>query len=71
MFDEVGMALNNLCRAVSGGVVVFFPSYAYEQAVVETWTESGRLGDIEVCPSFQVSVFVLTAYRNSNESSEK
>ncbi|EQC25734.1 hypothetical protein SDRG_16396 [Saprolegnia diclina VS20] len=39
--DEVGRILLNLVRIVPAGVVCFFPSYAYEQQIVNHWTANG------------------------------
>lgn len=37
ILHAIGHALMSLCREVPHGVVVFFPSYRYEQLVVEAW----------------------------------
>jgi len=39
--------LVNLCTIVPDGVVVFFPSYAYESQVFARWSESGLLARLE------------------------
>ncbi|EQC25735.1 hypothetical protein, variant [Saprolegnia diclina VS20] len=45
--DEVGRILLNLVRIVPAGVVCFFPSYAYEQQIVNHWTANGQLAALE------------------------
>ena len=39
--DELGRLVVNACTASPGGVVVFFPSFAYIEEVVRRWTTSG------------------------------
>ena len=41
--DEVGLSVCNLARVVPAGMVVFFPSYAYEEEALKRWGESGLL----------------------------
>ncbi|BDA42655.1 ATP-dependent DNA helicase DDX11 [Coccomyxa sp. Obi] len=41
--DEVGRLLTNICQAVPQGVVAFFPSFAYADAVYAHWQSSGAL----------------------------
>ena len=43
---NLGLALLNLCAIVPDGVVVFFPSYAYLDEVVQAWTASGLLAKL-------------------------
>jgi len=45
--DELGRALLNIVTMVPSGVVVFLPSYDYEQTVVKRLTATGQLGKIE------------------------
>ena len=40
MVTELGRALLNICTVVPGGVVVFFPSYAYLSSIVTAWSSS-------------------------------
>ncbi|KAF0697851.1 Aste57867_11491 [Aphanomyces stellatus] len=47
VMDEVGRIVTNLVRIVPGGVVVFFPSYSYENQVVTHWRNTGQLATIE------------------------
>lgn len=41
--DELGRIIQNLCNIVPDGIVIFFPSYAYEQQLYEHWKNSGVL----------------------------
>eukprot|EP01105_Mastigella_eilhardi_P001189 TRINITY_DN1147_c3_g1_i2.p1 TRINITY_DN1147_c3_g1~~TRINITY_DN1147_c3_g1_i2.p1 ORF type:complete len:736 (-),score=115.27 TRINITY_DN1147_c3_g1_i2:335-2422(-) len=43
---ELGRTLTNLCRIVPDGVVCFFPSYKYEDAVVSAWEQTGVTNSI-------------------------
>jgi len=45
--DELGRALFNIVTMVPCGVVVFLPSYDYEQTVVKRLTSTGQLSKIE------------------------
>ncbi|ETW02806.1 hypothetical protein, variant [Aphanomyces invadans] len=47
VMDEVGRIVLNLVRVVPGGLVVFFPSYSYENQVVQHWQSTGVLAAIE------------------------
>ncbi|XP_065186759.1 ATP-dependent DNA helicase DDX11-like isoform X1 [Sycon ciliatum] len=44
--DEIGRIVSNLCSLVPGGIVCFFPSYAYEQSIIDSWTKSGVMKTI-------------------------
>lgn len=46
--DETGRILCNLCNVVPGGVVCFFPSYAYQRQVHAHWDKSGLLARLAV-----------------------
>jgi chromosome transmission fidelity protein 1 len=48
MLQEVGMIVSNICQLVDGGVVVFFPSYAFEETFFEAWTATGVISSLEV-----------------------
>lgn len=39
--DELGRVLLNLCNIVPAGIVVFFPSYSYEDIVFKHLDKSG------------------------------
>jgi chromosome transmission fidelity protein 1 len=41
--DELGRIVLNYCNIVPDGVILFFPSYAYEQFVFDHWTRHGTL----------------------------
>ncbi len=41
MIDELGRVVANACQVAPGGVVVFFPSFAYADLVYQRWVESG------------------------------
>ncbi|RLO08065.1 hypothetical protein DYB28_002192 [Aphanomyces astaci] len=43
IMDEVGRIVLNLVRVVPGGVVVFFPSYSYENQVILHWKSTGAI----------------------------
>ena len=45
--DELGRVLSNICNIVPGGVVIFFPSYAYETKVYDHFEKTGVLNRIE------------------------
>lgn len=47
LIAELGEAVVELAQLVPDGVVVFFPSYAYEEEVVRAWTASGVLARLE------------------------
>ncbi|CEG48110.1 atp-dependent rna helicase ddx11-like protein 8-like [Plasmopara halstedii] len=47
MLDELGRILLNLSRIVPGGVVVFFPSYHFEEDAVRRWQETTMYDQIE------------------------
>jgi len=44
--DELGRLLVNVCSAAPGGVVVFFPSFAYIEQVHARWSSTGALGTL-------------------------
>lgn len=44
--DELGRILLNLSRVVPGGIVVFFPSYRFEELVVKRWRETKQFDEI-------------------------
>lgn len=46
MIDELGSLLVNVTRIIPGGIVCFFPSYEYEQAVSQRWKTTGVLGKL-------------------------
>lgn len=46
MIEELGRLVLNMCNLVPDGVVMFFPSYHYEQQVISTWETSGMLAKI-------------------------
>ncbi len=41
MVDELGRVVLNACAVSPGGVVVFFPSFAYADRVYDRWTSTG------------------------------
>ncbi len=43
MIDGLAMTLMNLCAVVPAGIVVFFPSYRHEEAVLARWAETKAL----------------------------
>ncbi|GAB5036393.1 atp-dependent rna helicase ddx11-like protein 8-like [Nannochloropsis oceanica] len=45
--DELGRLLLNVCTIIPGGVVVFFPSYGYEEMVVRRWRETGLMSKLQ------------------------
>ncbi|UYV63357.1 DDX11 [Cordylochernes scorpioides] len=46
LIQEVGRTISNLCNVVPGGIVVFFPSYDYEQQVFSQWEKDGLIKTI-------------------------
>ncbi|KYN03917.1 putative ATP-dependent RNA helicase DDX11 [Cyphomyrmex costatus] len=46
LLDELGRALLNLCNVVPAGIVVFFPSYNYEDTVFKHLNKSGIISKI-------------------------
>lgn len=46
LLDELGRALLNLCNIVPAGIVVFFPSYNYEDTVFKHLDKSGIVSKI-------------------------
>ncbi|XAR50639.1 RNA helicase [Bertholletia excelsa] len=46
MIDELGLLLCNLVMVVPEGIVVFFPSFDYEEQVYDAWKASGILARI-------------------------
>eukprot|EP00505_MAST-04D_sp_SCG-Rhode-Island_P001470 Stramenopile-MAST_4_protein_1470 len=44
--DELGVLLVELCGLVPKGLVVFFPSYGYQDTIIEHWKKSGTLARI-------------------------
>ncbi|XP_024882289.1 ATP-dependent DNA helicase DDX11 [Temnothorax curvispinosus] len=46
LLDELGRALLNLCNVVPAGIVVFFPSYNYEDTVFKHLDKSGIISKI-------------------------
>ncbi|KAJ3369788.1 ATP-dependent DNA helicase chl1 [Kappamyces sp. JEL0680] len=62
MVQDCGKVITDVCRAVAGGVVVFFPSYSYLEFVIAAWTSSGLLSGIE----HYKSVFCETASSGAN-----
>jgi len=41
--DELGRLVQNVCRMVPNGVVLFFASYAFEEQVHSQWKKTGQL----------------------------
>lgn len=39
--NEIGRILDNICNVVPAGIVCFFPSYDYEQAIYQHLEKSG------------------------------
>ncbi|KAG5330062.1 DDX11 helicase, partial [Acromyrmex heyeri] len=48
LLDELGRALLNLCNVVPAGIVVFFPSYNYENTVFKHLDKSGVISKISI-----------------------
>lgn len=47
--SETGQAILQYCQVIPKGVVVFFPSYEYEETVLKQWQQTGILQMIEKC----------------------
>ena len=45
--DELGRLLLNVCTVTPSGVVVFLPSYGYEEVVMRRWRETGLLPKLQ------------------------
>lgn len=66
--DELGRALLNLCNVVPAGIVVFFPSYKYEDIVFKHLDKFGIISKISAkkCiyrePKLASQVFLLHIY---------
>ena len=45
--DELGRVISNICNIVPGGLVIFFPSYAYERKVYTHFDKTGVLARIQ------------------------
>lgn len=41
LIEELGRLLSNLCSVTPGGIILFFPSYDYEDKVYTEWEKSG------------------------------
>jgi len=46
--DELGRVVYNTSNIVSGGIIVFFPSYEHERLVHAHWEQAGFLQKISV-----------------------
>ena len=66
--DELGRVLLNLCNVVPAGIVVFFPSYNYEDTVFKHLDKSGVISKISTkkCiyrePKLASQVFLLQVF---------
>ena len=84
LIQELGMAITSLARCIPDGLVVFFPSYAYLEKVINIW-KSNKVGLDERCtiwdqlasvkPIFQESKTInideiLVSYSKSVDHSE-
>jgi chromosome transmission fidelity protein 1 len=47
MFDEASALLLNLCNVVPDGIVIFSPSYRFEESLIARWKANGNLEAIE------------------------
>lgn len=47
VLDAIGAALQQTARAVPAGVLVFFPSYSFQEAALQHWTRTGLLQRLE------------------------
>ena len=45
---ELSQSVINICQIVDDGVVIFFPSYGYEEAIYADWQRRGTLAALEV-----------------------
>ncbi|KAH9398647.1 DEAD H (Asp-Glu-Ala-Asp His) box helicase 11 [Tyrophagus putrescentiae] len=75
--DETGQAVLKYCQAIPKGVVVFFPSYDYEDLVLKQWQQSGILKRIESCKRVfkeprkaTLTAAVLNGYTRVNKASQ-
>jgi len=52
MLKDLGSVIVNVCKIVPDGVVLFFPSYKYEEEVCKFWQEHGYLDKIRTKKRF-------------------
>ncbi|PRP77742.1 putative ATP-dependent RNA helicase DDX11-like protein 8 [Planoprotostelium fungivorum] len=52
VMDGLGLAVVNVCNVVPDGVVLFFPSYQYEDQVFQYWKKTGVISKIEAKKKF-------------------
>jgi chromosome transmission fidelity protein 1 len=50
--NDLGTLVTNLCNVVPDGIVIFFPSYAYESSIYDHWFKSGCIRRIEMKKKF-------------------
>ena len=48
VMDEIGRAICSICKVVPSGVVVFFPSYRYEEELTGRWQRTGMLKTLQL-----------------------
>ncbi|KAK6518995.1 ATP-dependent DNA helicase chl1 [Arthrobotrys megalospora] len=66
LITELGKTIFNLCKVIPHGVVVFFPSYAYLETVVQIWEEKGQVGTSSVYESLQSRKMVFREEKGSS-----
>ena len=49
VMDEIGRVVSSICKVVPSGVVVFFPSYRYEEELTKRWEQNGTIKSIKKC----------------------
>ncbi len=54
--NELAQVILTISQTVDDGVVVFFPSYAYEELVYADWQRRGLLAEIEVTQSIDIPI---------------
>ena len=66
---ELSQSVVNICQIVDDGVVIFFPSYGYEEAIYADWQKRGTLAALEVKLPLNTPLDLI-AIRKPRRSSE-
>jgi len=78
MIEELGKLVTNMCNIIPGGIVIFFPSYQFEEYVHNDWKQHGMYDRIQLKKMIfreprkasQVEI-VLRRYADTIENSRK
>lgn len=58
--DALGKAIEEICKVVPGGALVFFPSYKLMEKLQSRWSETGQWSQLNA----HKSVFVGECWKN-------